>query len=173
MKTTNSQKKSDRPKDIKTKWEDVAVGLDELIMFLGQRTGVLLYDSSTDIEAIACDRVHDLPYYVVENKMFPKDIAEECFIILSVTVLDAEDLPYEIDPDEELFVIYDEWDFSRYDNMAEAVRNIEYTIKTYPNAVIEDFIVMVGRELMAHAKQAFINKINYWRDVGWGEHHGH
>jgi len=169
MKTTNLQKKSDRPKDIKTEPENVAIGIDALITFMGQQVGVLLYDSSTDVEVIACPRLYDLPFYAVENKMFPQTVDEESLLILSVTVLDSEDLPYEISSNEEIFVIYDEWDFRRYDSVIAAVKNIENTIKTYPNADIEDFIIMTGRELMVHSKQAFISRIDYWRAVNWSE----
>jgi len=169
MKTTNLQKKGDKPEDIRTEPQDVAVGIDALITFMGQQVGVLLYDSSTDVEVIACPRLYDLPYYAVENKMFPKTVDEESLMILSVAVLDPENLPYEINSDEEVFVIYDEWDFNRYDSVVAVTKNIENIIKTYPNASIEDFIIMIGRELMVHSKRAFISRIDYWRAMSWAE----
>jgi hypothetical protein len=155
MKTMNLQKKSDVPSDIKTKPEDVAVGLDELIMFLGQHISILLYyddGNAGEISSVACGRMYDLAFYAAENKIFPQHIDEDNAMLLSAAVLDPEDLPFSVESDEEVFVIYEEWDFNRY----------EYT---YPSASIEDFIVLSGKELSERPKKALIRRVEYWRDI--------
>ena len=173
VKTMNLLKKSDRfkniPVDIKTLPEDVAFGLDELIMFMGQRIIVVLYDTGYDISATACKKLYDLPFYVAADNKLPKHIAEESLIMASAVVLDPENLPYELDSGEEAFIIYDEWDFNRFDDMEKVADKVEETFRTYDESSIGDFIILTGVELLSRPKLALMRRIETWREAAWEE----
>lgn len=160
MKTTILRKKSEIPSDILTKPENVAISTEDLVLkYSGQRVSVLLYDNGTDVSLIACQRFFDIPFYAVRERAMPKDALEESFIIILVTVLNPENLPYEIEKDEEVFLIYDGWDFTRYPNMEDATTNIEEVLQNYTGAKIEDFVVLVGKEMHSRVRQAALRRI--------------
>ena len=173
MKTMNLPKKSDRfrniPVDIRTSPEDVAFGLDELIIFMGRRVTIVLYDTGYDISATACKRLYDLPFYIAVDNKLPKHIAEESLIMVSATVLNPENLPYELDPGEEAFVIYDEWDFNRFDDMGKVADKVEETFRTFDEPSIDDFIIFTGIELLSRPKLALMRRIESWRDMAQEE----
>lgn len=166
-------KKSDRfkniPVDIRTRPEDVAFGLDELVMFMGQRVTVVLYDTGYDISATACKKLYDLPFYIAVDNNLPKHIAEESLIMLSAVILNPENLPYELDFGSEAFVIYDEWDFNRFDDMEQVVNKVEETFRIYDESSIDDFIILTGVELLSRPKIALMRRIESWRDMAWEE----
>lgn len=173
MKTMNLLKKSDRfrniPVDIKTLPEDVAFGLDELIMFMGQRVTIILYDTGYDISATACKKLYDLPFYIAVDNKLPKYIVEESLIMISAVILDPENLPYELDLGEEAFVVYDEWDFNRFDDMEKVVDKVEETFRKYNESSIDDFIILAGIELLSRPKVALMRRIEAWRDMAQEE----
>lgn len=166
MKTMNLRKRNKIPSEIKTGPEEVALGVEELVLFLDRKAIVVLYDDGINISAIACERLYDIPFYAAFHNFLPSDVTEESITMLSAVVLDSEELPYEIkEPDEELFIIYDEWDLSRHLDMELATADIEYTLKTYPGSDIEDFKVLLGRELPVTVVRAFINRVHVWREI--------
>jgi len=168
MKTMNLLGKSNRfaniPVEIRTLPEEVALGLDELIMFMGQQAVVSLYDTGYDITAAACEKIYDLPFYIAADNKLPKCIVEESLILISATVLDPENLPYELDALEEAFVIYDEWDFGRFNSMEKVVGKVEETFETFGESSIDDFIILSGTELFTVQKRVFIQRIETWRE---------
>jgi hypothetical protein len=169
MKTTNLLKRNGRlidiPIDIMTKPEDVALGLDELIMFMGQRIIVALYDTGYDITAAACERVYDLPFYMAADNKLPQYIDVDSLILLSAIVLDPANLPYDLDDAEEAFVIYDEWDLSRFYSMERVASKVEETFETYNESSIDDFIILAGTELLLAPKLTLIRRLEGWIEL--------
>lgn len=128
-----------------------ASNIAELQQLRGRNVAVLMYDTNIDIELIACERMWDLPYYASKVKVFPKSSDESKFMLLQVEIADPSNLPYELVDNEEVFVVHDEWDFSRSLSALSAGRKIESVFNTCSNADIdEDFLVMIGRELPRH-----------------------
>jgi len=161
MKTTSSQKKSNVV--VKTNPDDVVYDVEDLTKFTGLRIAMMMYNDGIDIHITACEAAYDLPFYVAKNKAFPTRIASEDLITISVIVLDPENLPYEINDGEEVFVIYNGWNLSRHGSMEEAVHDVEVTIDAYIRAEIDDFVVLVGEEFPPETTQLFMNRISYCR----------
>lgn len=169
METMNLLKKSNKlaaiPVDIRTKPEDVAFGLDELIMFMGQQVIVALYDTGYDITATACEKMYDLPFYMAVGNKLPQHIDTDSLILLSATVLDPASLPYNLDVVEEAFVIYDEWDSNRFYSMEKVVAKVEETFEMFDEASIDDFTILAGVELPLAQKLVLIRRINNWSEL--------
>lgn len=165
----NLPKRSSRfaniPVDIRTKPEDVAFGLDEMIMFMGQRTTVALYDTGYDITATACQKVYDLPFYAAVDNKLPQHINGEALILFSGIVLDPANLPYELSVREEALVIYDEWDFTRFRHMEEVADKVEKTFGIYDESKIDDFVILAGTELLLAQKLMFMQRVETWREL--------
>ena len=174
--TMNLPKRSDRftniPVDIRTKPEEVAFGLDEMIMFMGRRAFVALYDTGYDITATACEKIYDLPFYTAVDNKTPNDVGEEALILFSGTVLDPENLPYELDVREEALVIYDEWDFARFDDMESVVGKVESTFETFNESSINDFVILSGTELLFAQKLIFMRRVRTWRELDKESNYG-
>ena len=174
--TMNLPKRSDRftniPIDIRTKPEDVAFGLDEMIMFMGQRITVVLYDTGYDITATACEKIYDLPFYAAVDNKLPQHVNEEALILFSGIVLDPANLPYELDVKEEALVIYDEWDFTRFDDMKSVVDKVEATFETFDESIIDDFVILAGTELLPAQKLIFMQRIDTWRELDKESNYG-
>jgi len=176
MATTDLLKRSNLftnvPVDIRTLPEEVAFGLDELIMFMGQKVFVILYDTGHDITATACKKLYDLPFYASVDDRLPKHIEEDSSMLLSVTLLNPADLPYRLEGLEEAFMIYDEWESNRFDSMEEVASKVEETFETYNESDIDDFIIMSGVEMSAGPKLALIRRIETWRELNKEASHG-
>lgn len=143
----NSLKKNDIPPDIHTYPGDVATSVNDLYKFQGKVLSVLLHDNDTDLSLVACDRVYDLAFYAVESRVLPSYTHEDSLELLRVKVINPANLPYELNYDEEAFVIYDGWEYTVFYNMEDVVDYIESTFRIYARVDIEkDFIVLIGRE---------------------------
>lgn len=169
MRMMSSQKKN-RHIHVKTKPDEVIYdscyhNKGELHKFVDQRLTVMIYHDDVDISLMACPDPSDMPYYAVRNRVFPRHINIDLFMMISATVLDPMDLPYEIPDNEEVFVIYDCWQFSRYISMEDAARNIEDMLKSFPYGSIDDFLVLVGTEFETNVVRKFIEKIDYYQSI--------
>jgi hypothetical protein len=160
-----------RPDNIKTKVENVAVEPDELIMFLGQPIYIVIQDTGYGILTVACSKIHDLPFYAAEFGITPKYAFGSNLFVLRVFVLDQENLPYEVGVEEKVFMIYSKWEkkrfnnFDRFDSMEKATEKIELVLYSYTNTSIDDFVILVGRELSETIKQKIVNNIKHWISV--------
>jgi hypothetical protein len=160
----SSQKSDKTPPVIWTRPEAVIYELSEIPSFIGKRVLLVIHHAGVDLEIIgvALDegRLQDLPSYAAKNRSISFDLNETSFTLMSAVVLDPENLPYEINAGEEVFVIYDEWNFNGYSTMEAAARNIEYTIGMRTNSQIEDFIVLVGREFPQIVTKKFLHRLH-------------
>lgn len=176
MATMNLLKRSNRftdiPVDIRTKPEDVAFGLDEMVMFMGQRITVALYDTGYEITVTACQKIYDLPFYTAVDNKLPQHIDEEALILFLGVVLDPANLPYELGIRDEALVIYDEWDFTRFGSMEGVVNKVEKTFEIYDESGIDDFVILSGTELFLAQKLIFIERIKDWRELNKEASHG-
>lgn len=159
MKMMSSQKKNEEMEDSSY----VVYNVDGILKFLGQKVTIALSDNQLDIAICVCKDAYDLPYFASKNKGFPSTLNSYNFVIASAVVLDPENLPYEIENDEEIFIIYDGWDFTRYNTMEAAVLNIEYVLARYINSEIDDFTILVCKEFGKIAFDSFVNRIGYCR----------
>lgn len=160
MKMTSLVNRNEVPHDVITNPDEVAMNMVELNHFRGEEMSVLLHDDDTDIVLVACAESHDLPFYVAMSRSFPEDIPKDSMTLLRATVMNPIDLPFEMGPEEEAFVIYDDWDFRQFFNMADVVSVIEQTVRIYKNADVElDFTVLIGNELNSTILDLLLGKV--------------
>lgn len=160
MKMTSLVNRNEVPYDIITDPNEVALNMVELNHFRGAEMSVLLHDDDTDIVLVACAEPYDLPFYTAMSGSFPEDIPRDSMTLLRATVMNPVDLPFEMGPEEEAFVIYDDWDFRQFFNMADVVSVIEQTVRIYRNADVElDFTVLIGYELNSTILDLLLKKV--------------
>lgn len=159
----NLQKKNSTFPHNDSGYYGVVSSIWELQCLENRRVSILMYDTGVDIELIACEKLWDLPYYASKMRVFSKFSDRSNFMLLQVKITDPTNLPYELKSDENIFIIYDECDFSRFANMRMATLKIESVFKTYIYTNIdEDFLVMIGRELPECVIGSMLNRIDHY-----------
>jgi hypothetical protein len=106
-----------------------------------------------------------LPFYMAADNKLPQYIDVDSLILLSAIVLDPANLPYDLDDAEEAFVIYDEWDLSRFYSMERVASKVEETFETYNESSIDDFIILAGTELLLAPKLTLIRRLESWIEL--------
>ena len=147
-------------KDVNNKKYGAITNFDDLKYFLGTPIAILMHDTSVNIEIVACERMWDISFFAMQSKAISKPDANSAFVLLEVMVVDPADLPYELYSDEEMFVIYDEWHFTRFPDVKSATEEIESTFNWYRKVEIDDFIVVVGRESPEYLLRMVLNRMN-------------
>lgn len=165
MKMTSLVKKNEVPYNIVTDPDEVAMNMAELNCFRGIDMSVLLHDDNTDIELVACHTAYDLPFYVAMSGLLAEEVPRDCLSLLRVKVADPTDLPYEMDSDEEAFIIYDEWDYRQFFDMEDVASTIEQMIRVYKDANIEqDFVVLIGQEMNSAILDLLLERADKWKE---------
>lgn len=155
MKTTNSVSKGALYR------YGVASNIRELQQLENKNVTVLMYDTGMDIEVVACEKMWDLPHHASKIRTFSNSSDQSKFMLLQVEIVNPIILPYELVGSQEVFVIYDEWDFCRFTNTALAGRGIEQIFGTYVDADIEkDFLVMIGNETSVRTLNTILTRID-------------
>lgn len=137
--------------------------IEDLQQLVGYTLSVLMYDTDIDIEVVACEILHDLPYYAAKAKVFSKSSDQSKFILARAEIIDPNVLPFELEDGKEMFVIYEKWDFGRFTSAFSAGKNIERTFNTYNEADIDrDFLVMMGKELPKQVLSLILSRMDYF-----------
>ena len=161
MKTMNLVKKSKESEEIL----DAVSSIEDLQQLSGYTLTVLMYDTGIDIELVACEILHDLPYYASKTRVFSNSSDQSKFILVRAEIMDPNVLPFVLDVDKEIFIIYDNWDFGRFTSAFSASKNIEQTFNTYGGADIDkDFLVMMGKELPKHILKLMLSRMSYFAE---------
>ena len=147
-------------KDVNDKKYGAVTNFDDLKYFLGMPITILMHDTGVNIEIVACERMWDISFFAMQSKAISKPVTDSAFMLLEVMVVDPADLPYELYSDEEMFVIYDEWHFTRFPNVEPATRDIESTFNWYEHVEIGDFVVLVGKESPEYLLNMVLNRMN-------------
>lgn len=159
MKTMNLAKKSKAPDE----YPNSVSSIEDLQQLVGYTLSVLMYDTGIDIEVVACEMLQDMSYYASRVKVFSKSSDRSKFILIRAEIIDPNILPFELESNEEAFVIYDHWDFGRFTSAFSASKNIEQTFNTYGGADIDkDFLVMIGKELPKGVLDLMLNRMSHF-----------
>jgi len=157
---TSLVNRNEVPYDILTNPSEVAMNMVELNHFRGVEMSVLLHNDDTDVVIVACAESYDLPFYTAMSGSFPEDIPRDSMTLLRATVINPVNLPFEIGPEEEAFVIYDDWDYRQFFSMADVASVIEQTVRIYENVDVElDFTVLIGHELNSTVLDLLLKKV--------------
>jgi len=151
------------PVDILSPHEDVVVGCNNMISLLGRHATICIYDEDIHLIAVACERLYDLPFFVSRANVLPRQIEGDRLMVLSATILNPENLPYEFDNDHRAFVIYDAWDYNECKNMPEVVEKVESLFRIFPDAEIDKFLILEGSRLAPRVEATVLGRIEYWR----------
>lgn len=139
--------------------------IEDLQQLVGYTLSVLMYDTGIDIEVVACEILHDLPYYASRVRVFSESSDQSKFILARAKIVDPNVLPFELEDGKEVFVIYDKWDFGRFTSAFSAGKNIEQTFNTYGDADIDkDFLVMIGKELPKRVLELILSRMSYFSE---------
>jgi len=159
MKTVNLVKKSKGSEEHLDSVSDI----EDLQQLSGYTLSVLMYDTGIDIDVVACEVLHDLPYYASKSKVFSNSSDQSKFILVRAEIMDPNVLPFALDIGKEIFIIYDHWDFGRFTSAFSASKNIEQTFNTYGGADIDkDFLVMMGKEMPKQVLSMILSRMSYF-----------
>ena len=144
---------------------DSVSSIEDLRQLSGYTLSILMYDTGIDIDVVACEILHDLPYYASKTRVFSNSSDQSKFILVRAEIMDPNVLPFELEDGKEVFVIYDRWDFGRFTSAFSASKNIEQTFNTYGGADIDkDFLVMIGKELPKQVLSMILSRMSYFAE---------
>jgi len=135
--------------------------IDDLKYFLDENVAILIQDTGVDLNVLACGRMWDISYFANKSRPFSTPTDGDKFMILEAKVVNPIQLPYELEPKQEIFIIHNEWDFTRFSDIESAIHHIEETFKRRKNVDIEDFVILIGVETSDHILKLVLGRINY------------
>ena len=156
MKTTSLVKKSSLGKHY-----GAVTNVDDLKYFLDENVAILIQDTGVDLNVLACGRMWDISHFANKARPFSTPTDGDKFMVLEAKVVNPIQLPYELGPKQEIFIIRDEWDFTRFSDMESAIYYIEDTFKRTKDVNIEDFIILIGVEIAEHILKLVLSRISY------------
>jgi len=131
-----------------------------------ERIVLIIPDEDSDLTIVACETINDIAYYVAQDKLIKDpDIGPDEWILLRADIQDPEDLPYEMERGNCVFVIYDDAVLFRGDTMQEAVNYIEGTFKMGWPVDISDFAVLSALELRHKIKERLVRLIGTFDEL--------
>ncbi len=124
---------------------------------------MLLSETDQSVDMIGAQYTQDISYYAVHFGLFDtSDINPDKFILLKVVPHDPRDLPFELPRLEDAYIIYDDWYMSNpLGTMKEVTEKIEELFRSFDEAKIEEFAVLIGREMSNGVKTAVLRQIEY------------
>jgi len=157
-------KKNEIPKEIISKPEDIVFDLENLDDYMGETLFGLIYDKKASTIFIAGPSIKDLPFWAsyYDYPAIPADVKKDELLVISLTVQDPKNLPYELEQWQDIAVLCDDWEFARFDSMDSAVEEIEFLINNMKNVEIDDFIIFTYTELIDTVKTQIVERIKYY-----------
>ena len=112
---------------------------------------------STDIIGANC--LTDVAFYTAYFHLFP-DGVDDNIAVIKALVADPSDLPCEISDDEDIYVLCKSEELIQFGYVEEAVDYIELNFKFDEKASLDDFAVLIGREVTPNIRQAWLTKVS-------------
>ena len=106
-------------------------------------------DYYSEFTIVGCNTLYDIAYYTSANKLITKAqrICPEEWMLMKIRILDPENLPYDIEYGDKVYVFFDLGFFFEADTMQKAVDHIEGIFQMGWANDIDEFAVVTGIKL--------------------------
>ena len=153
--------------DVTTKPDDIITSGEDANCRIGDEIFILFIGNEQDFAVLGCNTIHDIGFYAAKHD-FLQNIEgsddQNSWILIRARILDPENLPYEIEYGDCVYVIFDDEVLFRGEDMASATNHIEGMFKLW-DIEIDDFAIVTGCELPLGAKNRLLDKIEMFNDL--------
>ena len=161
------------PNWVRSTTAEVSLSSNDLKRRIGTNQYVMIADNDESIDIIACPYLKDIAFYAAYFRAFSNGVEPEDRIFLHGTVLDPNELPYEVEKNLSVFVIYDDWMFAQFSTMKEITTFISEFMARSMVENVNDIVIIMGKKYEAGVLNAVNKSIHgltqeLWRraDVG-------
>ena len=134
------------PSWVRSTTAEVSISSNDLKRRVGTRQFIIIADNDESIDMIACPHLKDISFFAAYFRTFGNGVDPEDRVFLHGVILNPSELPYEIEKDLSVFVIYDDWMFTEFSTMKETTTFITEFMDRMMVKNVNDFVIIMGKK---------------------------
>lgn len=125
------------------KSRDLIETVQEFAKYIGDYVHILVGESQYIIEFLAARYLIDLN--TNQTRIYFRNSTPDS--LYRVEVLDPTRLPFQCRSGDSVWVLFEDWEFKKFETLAEATYYITDCLRKYPRGDITDFAVFMGKKI--------------------------